>query len=159
MKTDIFFKTATKKDAEKLTTVSIKSFHTDVYMAGRDSIGGPPGYNSVSFHEHVIVEASQCFKILCGDRIIGGFWFFQHNLEEATLERIFIDPEFHSKGIGLKSFKFLFHSFPGVRSWTLKTPIWNTRTPEFYSKLGFEIVQQSEQFLIFKKEIGSNLSR
>ncbi len=152
---NIDFEIATTKDAESLTTVSVNSFHTDYFVGGRNSIGGPPGFDSVEFHERMIKEASRFYKMLLDDQIIGGFWFFNKNIEKAYLSRIFIDPKFHCKGIGLLSFNFLFQNFPIVKEWTLQTPNWNTRTPKFYMKLGFEIIDKSDKFIFFKKKMVS----
>lgn len=152
---DIHFEIASPEDAESLTAASISSFNTDFFVGGRTSIGGPCGYDSVEFHERMIKEASKFYKILIGDQIIGGFWFFNNNIEKAYLSRIFIDPKFHCKGIGLLSVNFLFQNFPFVKEWTLQTPSWNTRTPKFYMKLGFEIIKKSDKFIFFKKKIVS----
>ncbi len=150
---NIHFKLATTKDAKKLTSVSIKSFHTDFFEAGRKSIGGPPGYDSRKFHEQMIYEASKFYKIIHDGQIIGGFWFFKKNTKNAYLYRIFIDPKFNNKGIGSQAFNFLFHKFPTIKEWSLQTPNWNTRTPKFYVKLGFKNIEKSERFLLFKRQI------
>ncbi len=153
------FKTAEVRDAEILTQVSVKSFHTDALVGGRKTIGGPSGYDSIQFHEKIIQDASKFYKILADDRIIGGFWFLNSNVEHAYLSRIFVDPQFHNKGVGLASFKFLFKNYPDVKAWSLQTPIWNTRTPGFYKKLGFDIVKKSDKFLFFKKIIEQKISQ
>lgn len=146
-----YFKAADIKDARNLTAISIAAFHTDFMVAGRSAKGGPPGYDSVAFHERMIKEATKFFKILVGDEVIGGFWFNREKSGNAYLYRVFIDPQFHRKGIGLDAFNFLFENYPDIKTWTLKVPIWNTRTPEFYKKLGFKVVNQSERFLFFEK--------
>jgi GNAT superfamily N-acetyltransferase len=151
----IHFKIASTRDAERLTIVSVRSFHSDYFVGGRKSIGGPVGYDSTEFHKQTIEEASKFYKILMDDRIIGGFWFFNRNVKHAYLSRIFVDPEFHHKGVGLLSFKFLFQNYPEVKQWSLQTPIWNTRTPKFYIKLGFEIVKKTDKFLFFTKRLQS----
>ncbi|MCG8687308.1 MAG: GNAT family N-acetyltransferase [Desulfobacterales bacterium] len=145
------FEIADLKDAPKLTLISIEAFHTDDTVAGRNSKGGPPGYDSIAFHEQMIQESTKFFTIKVDKKIVGGFWFNQENLENAYLYRVFLDPEFHRKGIGLQAFLFLFENFPDIKVWTLKVPTWNTRTPKFYKKLGFKIVDKSDRFLLFKR--------
>jgi ribosomal protein S18 acetylase RimI-like enzyme len=152
------FETADINDVQKLTSISINAFHTDFMVAGRSTKGGPPGYDSIGFHEQMIKESTRLLKIVMDNDIIGGVWFIQKNSGEAYLYRLFIDPKFHRKSIGLQSFYFLFTNFPDIRSWTLKVPIWNTRTPKFYKKLGFEIVDESDRFLFFKKS-GNRINR
>lgn len=101
----------------------------------------------------MIKDASKFYKILIDDHIIGGFWFFNSNVKHAYLSRIFIDPEFQQKGIGRKSFEFLFQNYPEIKAWSLQTPIWNTRTPKFYSKLGFQVKKKTDKFVFFTKKM------
>lgn len=155
---NIHFKLATSEDMEELTSVSMKSFHTDIF-AGADTLKGPPGYNSIEFHEDMLRESSFFYKIIDGEKIIGGFWFNQSDHDMAYLYRIFVDPEYHEKGIGLESFSFLFKSFPNIKHWSLKTPVWNTRTPKFYNKIGFEITEKTDKFLYFNLDIKANMPK
>lgn len=152
----INFESAEIIDAEILTKISIDAFHTDFIVAGRKSIGGPPGYDSIEFHEQMIKDSFRFYKIKCNNEIIGGFWFVKENEENAYLYRIFIDPNFHNRNVGAQAFDFLFRSFPNIKTWTLKVPIWNSRTPNFYKKIGFEIKEMSDKFIFFIKEIGLN---
>ena len=147
------FAIAETSDATKLTQVSIEAFHTDFTVAGRESAGGPPGYDSIDFHEKMILESSKFYKVLVDDSIAGAFWFNVTDAEEAYLYRVFIDPAFHKMGIGLKIFQFLFQNFSNIKCWQLKVPSWNTRTPSFYTKLGFRIIETTEKFLFFSKSI------
>jgi hypothetical protein len=50
---------------------------------------------------------------------------------------VFVDPGYHRRGIGRKSFGLVRNRYPQVKRWTLDTPIWNTRTKPFYEGLGF----------------------
>ncbi|MCG8635358.1 MAG: hypothetical protein MI863_16115 [Desulfobacterales bacterium] len=53
------FRAADTGDARTLTAVSINAFHSDFSAAGRHAEGGPPGYDSVAFHEKMINEANK----------------------------------------------------------------------------------------------------
>ena len=147
------FKIAEINDAQVLTLISISAFHTDFEIAGRSTKGGPPGYDSVEFHKKMIKEATRFFKIVVDNTPIGAFWFCRDNADDAYLYRLFIDPKYHRKGIGIQLFDFLFKTFPDIKTWTLKIPIWNTRTPKFYKKVGFRIIDRSDRFLFFEKRI------
>lgn len=135
-----------------LTSISIKSFHSDIFF-GASKLKGPPGYDSIVFHEEMLKESSHFYKIMYVERIIGGFWFNENENNTAYIYRIFIDPDYHGKGIGEKAFVFLFNNFQNIKQWSLKTPIWNTRTPNFYQKLGFEITERTEKFFFFNKKM------
>ncbi len=149
---NVNFEKATTEDAEKLTKISVNSFNTDFDHAGRDSIGGPPGYDSTEFHERMIEEATKFYKITIDSHIIGGFWFIEESFEKAYLYRIFIDSKYHNKGIGLQSFNFLFQNFSSIKEWSLQTPIWNTRTSKFYKKLGFVVTEKTDRFSFLKRK-------
>ncbi len=53
------------------------------------------------------------------------------------LERIFVDPDLHRQGIGIRAMELAMERYPEARLWTLGTPEWNVRTTAFYEKLGF----------------------
>lgn len=152
---DIDFQIAALKDARELTAISVAAFHTDFIVAGRKSEGGPPGYDSIEFHTQMIREAFRFYKMLIDGTIIGGFWFIRERPQEAYLHRIFVDPRFHRRGVGSQAFDFLLRSFPDIKLWSLKVPIWNSRTPNFYRKLGFEIKERSDRFIFLSKEMRS----
>jgi replication factor A1 len=50
---------------------------------------------------------------------------------------VFVDPDYHRKGIGKRSFEIILKMYPDAKKWTLDTPDWNIRTKNFYEKLGF----------------------
>ncbi|RJP52951.1 MAG: N-acetyltransferase [Anaerolineaceae bacterium] len=135
-------------DLTDLISVSIRAFHSDIFV-GAETLKGPPGYDSLEFHIEMLNKSSHFYKIVCGQKIIGGFWLMQQKHDEAYLYRIFLDPDYHHMSIGLKSFDFLFKKYPSVKIWSLKTPKWNIRTPKFYRKIGFEISKEDEKFLYF----------
>ncbi len=156
---NIQFELANESDAKELTVISIDAFHSDFDVAGRRAEGGPPGYDSVVFHEQMIKESTRFYKIVEEDSIIGGFWFDREGPKKTNFGRIFLDPKFHHTGVGLQAFEFLFQNFPSIESWSLKVPVWNTRTPMFYCKLGFEITDKSDRFFFFTKRIGLNVKK
>jgi ribosomal protein S18 acetylase RimI-like enzyme len=149
---NISFELANEDDLEELTSISIKSFHSDIKV-GANIQKGPPGYNSLEFHKEMLEKAYAFYKIMANKSIIGAFWFMKQENNTAYLYRIFIDPKYHRQGIGIKTFKFIFNTFPEVKTWALKTPKWNSRTPKFYKKVGFEIIREEERFNYFEKRI------
>jgi len=118
---NISFVKAFLEDAAELTAISIRAFHSDVSV-GSPEEGGPPGYNSINFHKKMIEESTLFYKIICGIRTIGGFWFFRKGSDTAYFARIFIDTEFQRNGVGIDFFEFLFKSYPAIKQWTLETP-------------------------------------
>ena len=42
--------------------------------------------------------------------------------------------------------------YPEVKTFTLDTPVWNTRTNAFYAKLGYTEVRRSSDLVWYSKE-------
>ncbi len=144
---------ACNKDVECLTRVSINSFHSDFKVGAASKIGGPPAYNSHSFHRKMINASKAFYVILDGSKIIGGFFIFQKSKTQMELTRIFIDPKYIRNGIGTRSINYLIRKYPQIKTWTLDTPKWNIRTKNFYRKMGFRLVDEDHESCHFAKEI------
>ena len=126
---------AKKEDAAILSEICKKAFDTDIEV-GAPGQGGPPGYDSPEAQVR-FMGFFDYYKILLDDRIVGGIVVGSAGKGHKVLERIFVDPEFHRKGIGTKASELLWEVYPGIKLWTLGTPEWNVRTKNFYEKLGF----------------------
>lgn len=131
----IRFKEATSDDAEILAELSSKAFHTDAEVFGFEQPGGPPGYDSPEF-QNWAMRTLTYYKILYNEEIVGGIILDTGKLDHHILERIFVDPRYHNKGIATKAMILIFNEYTNV-IWTLGTPEWNARTRHFYEKLGF----------------------
>lgn len=138
------------EDAEALTAISKRAFETDVTV-GRGRKGGPPGYASVKWQAEMIGRASAYWTILLDEALIGGAVVISQPRGRYTLARIFIDPDHHRRGRGLRAMQLLFNTYPEARLWNLEAPPWNTRTRAFYEKLGFEIIRETEDEVFYKK--------
>jgi GNAT superfamily N-acetyltransferase len=126
---------AVEEDAEIFAQISKRAFDTDVDV-GAPGPGGPPGYDSPEFHIR-IREFLDCYKILLDGATVGGVFVGRVNEEHLVLERIFVDPELHKRGIATRATELVWELYPEARLWTLGTPEWNVRTKRFYEKLGF----------------------
>jgi len=124
-----------EEDALRLTNISKRAFDSDV-DAGAAGPGGPPGYDSVEAHVR-FMRFLDCYNILLGDLIVGGLRVGSVGDEHKVLEAIFVDPDYHNRGIGRRAVELLWGFYPSVKLWTLGTPEWNVRTKHFYEKLGF----------------------
>ncbi len=111
---EIQFTPAIDEDIEELTSISVKSFHSDINV-GANILKGPPGYDSVEFHKEMLKEASCFYKIISNQKTIGAIWFMKQQNDSAYLYRIFLDPDYQKQGVGLKSFLFLFETFAEIK--------------------------------------------
>jgi len=132
----IRFQRARIEDAEALTEVQRRTFDDDSRRFAGQSAGGPPGYDSVDWTLWAM-KAGIYYKILAGDQIIGGVILFDMHRRHFDLGRIFVDPDWQSRGIGSQAIRFVEKAFRYVKRWSLNTPAWAVRNHHFYEKLGY----------------------
>mgnify|MGYP001817317747 CR=1 FL=1 len=106
------------------------------------SLEGPPGYDSVAWNRYWI-SRTPYFKVLVGERTVGGLIVFGAGPGHCELGRIYIDPTIQRRGVGQQAMRLLFDAFPPVTRWALGTPEWATRNQHFYEKLGFVEVERT----------------
>ena len=143
------FMKAGTSDALVLTSISRQAFVSDVEV-GAASPGGPPGYQSVSFHVRM-AKMNHLFKLVDENGVIlgGAILFRQGNT--LNIGRIFIDPQHFRKGYGILMMREIESMFPEVKVFTLDTPAWNTRTNAFYAKLGYSEVKRNTDLVYYSK--------
>ena len=136
-------------DAPVLNAVSKHAFESDVEV-GAPSAGGPPGYTSLKYH--MKMARSGClFKLTENGLIIGGAILFRDGAA-LNIGRIFVNPDHHQKGYGIRMMQEIEAMFPDIRTFTLDTPVWNIRTNSFYLKLGYTEVKRNEGFVYYSKQ-------
>lgn len=144
---------ATGQDAECLTEISKRAFHSDITCGAQDK-GGPPGYDSPAWQRAIMKQATAYLMILVNNEIAGGAIVFAQGHGSFYLGRVFLDPAYHRQGLGLQAMELIQAYFPEARKWKLETPTWNTRTANFYQKLGFQLIKASDEDLFFEKKMG-----
>jgi RimJ/RimL family protein N-acetyltransferase len=150
---NIIFNRIQESDIVELTKISIKAFHTDYLVGSPNTKSGPPGYDSNQFYRKMMKVSKAFYKMLLNQKIIGAFFIFDKGRSHYYLGRIFIDPEYHRKGYGTQSMDFLFHTYKDIIKWSLETPPWNIRTKQFYLKLGFKIVNETQKDTFFERNM------
>ena len=144
-----FLKAGTS-DALVLNSISKQAFDSDV-EAGAASSGGPPGYQSVSYHVRM-ARMNHLFKLVDENGVIlGGAILFRQG-DTLNIGRIFIDLQHFRKGYGILMMQEIEAMFPDVKAFTLDTPAWNTRTNAFYTRLGYSEVKRSADLVYYSKE-------
>ena len=135
-------------DAVSLMCISKKAFDSDVEV-GASGAGGPPGYNSLSFHTKM-ARINCLYKLVDDYKIVGGALLFL-KADILNVGRIFVDPEYFRKGYGIFMMQQIEAMFPQVKTFSLDTPIWNVRTNAFYQKLGYVEVRRDGDFVYYEK--------
>lgn len=137
-------------DAAALADISRRAFDTDAAVGGSGP-GGPPGYDSAAWQRQMMTRASAYWKLLLDSRLVGGAIVFAYPRGRYELARIYLDPDFHRQGLGLRAMAALLAAYPEARVWRLETPPWNVRTRAFYEKLGFRVVRETGEDVFFQK--------
>ena len=136
-------------DALVLTGISRQAFNSDT-EAGAASPGGPPGYQSVSFHVRM-ARMNHLFKLADGNGVIYGGAILLRQGDTLNIGRIFIDPRYFRKGFGTFMMREIESLYPDVKLFTLDTPTWNTRTNTFYIRLGYSEVKRENDLVYYSK--------
>ena len=139
---------ASTSDALILNCISKQSFDSDVEV-GAPSTGGPPGYMSLKYHMKM-ARSGHLYKLADNGLIVGGAILFPDG-DTLNIGRVFISPEHFRKGYGIEQMQEIEAMYPEVKTFTLDTPAWNTRTNAFYTKLGYTEVKRSEEFIYYSK--------
>jgi ribosomal protein S18 acetylase RimI-like enzyme len=139
---------ASTSDALILNCISKQSFDSDVEV-GAPSTGGPPGYMSLKYHMKM-ARSGHLYKLADNGLIVGGAILFPDG-DTLNIGRVFISPEHFRKGYGIELMQEIEAMYPEVKTFTLDTPAWNTRTNAFYTKLGYTEVKRSEEFIYYSK--------
>ena len=143
------FMKAGTSDALVLTGISRQAFNSDVEV-GAASSGGPPGYQSVPFHLKM-ARMNHLFKLVDGSGVIlGGAILFRQG-DTLNIGRIFIDPRHFRKGYGILMMREIEALYPDIKVFTLDTPVWNTRTNTFYTRLGYSEMKRDSDFIYYSK--------
>ena len=144
------FMKAGTSDAPVLNSISKHAFDSDMEV-GAASAGGPPGYQSVPFHVRM-ARMNHLFKLTDENGVIlGGAILFRKG-DTLNIGRIFIDPQHFRKGYGIFMMREIERMFPEVKVFTLDTPVWNTRTNAFYTRLGYSEVKRNNEFVYYTKK-------
>ena len=135
----------------RLVELSIAAFHSDMAVGGSGT-GGPPGYDSVSWHTDMMNQG-HLFTALDDKTVIGGAILFRDASAPDFLYigRIFIDPALFRKGYGVRLMEQIEATNPDITVFCLDTPLWNIRTNRFYRKLGYAEIRRDEEMICYRK--------
>ena len=142
------FMKAGTSDALVLNAISRLAFDSDTEV-GAPSAGGPPGYISLKYHMKM-AKSGHLFKLTENGLILGGAILFRRG-GTLNIGRIFIDPKHFRKGYGTLMMREIEALFPDVKVFVLDTPVWNTRTNAFYTRLGYSEVKRDGDFVYYSK--------
>ena len=142
------FMKAGTSDALVLNAISRLAFDSDTEV-GAPSAGGPPGYMSLKYHIKM-AKSGHLFKLTQNGLILGGAVLFR-NGDTLNIGRIFIDPQHFRKGYGILMMQEIEALFLDVKVFVLDTPVWNTRTNAFYTRLGYSEVKRDGDFVYYSK--------
>lgn len=141
----------TENHIRELVAISKSAFDSDI-MVGGAGVGGPPGYDSVEWHTEMMNQG-HLFTAIVEDNIVGGAILFGDDNTPSFMYvgRIFISPEFFRRGYGIELMKQIELLNSNVTMWCLDTPVWNQRTNNFYTKIGYEEKRRDAEMVYYQK--------
>lgn len=142
---------AIASEIPELTRISKAAFDTD-NLVGNPETGGPPDYDSASWHESMM-DNGNLYTAICEDKIVGATVLFPNaDQKEIYIGRIFVDPVHFRKGYGIAIMELVERMFPGFLC-KLDTPLWNVRTNRFYTKLGYQEIGRDGETVYYQKQV------
>jgi len=86
---------------------------------------------------------AEAFRIIADGKAVGGvIVVIDPETNVNSLDILFLDPECHSRGIGLKVWRMIESKYPETQIWETHTPYFEKRNIHFYvNKCGFHIVE------------------
>lgn len=161
--TIISIEKATILDAEKLTEIMKTTFDEEAkrWLYGQDDVIDyniqPPGYSSVEMMKYSIEELDT-YKVIMGEKVIGGIIVTISGKSYGRIDRIFVEPFLQGKGIGSRVIKLIEEKFPNIRIWDLETSSRQINNHHFYKKMGYETIFETEDEYCYVKKIKIALS-
>ncbi len=126
---------ATLDDAEELARTCKLAFDEDSYRETGQSGEGNPGIDSPEY-QRLRMSLYPYYKMVDGDRIIGGVILKRRSPEHMEIDRIWVDPTYKGKGAGSAAIMFVEEKHSAAR-WTVNTPPWAKRNIRFYERNGY----------------------
>ncbi|NEU60986.1 GNAT family N-acetyltransferase [Paenibacillus sp. ALJ109b] len=157
LQSQVQLRRACQEDAEVLTEICTRAFdHAIRVWAKGDTVPDsnlcPPGYSSVRMHSYVIREWDY-YVIEWDGCTIGGVSVNVLGSRHARLDKIFIDPVCHGRGIGSQVFRLVEAEFPEIGIWKLETSGRQRDNHHFYEKMGYVCLYASEDEYGYEKII------
>jgi ribosomal protein S18 acetylase RimI-like enzyme len=104
---------------------------------------------SLKYHMKM-ARSGHLFKLTEDGLIIGGAILFPDG-DTLNISRIFVNPDHHRKGYGIQMMRRIEALYPEIKEFRLDTPVWNTRTNQFYTGLGYTEVKRNQEFIYYSK--------
>ncbi|MGC5774791.1 GNAT family N-acetyltransferase [Paenibacillus pabuli] len=154
---NIQLRRAQQDDAVILTDICRRAFDHAIRVWAKgetelDSNLCPPGYSSVRMHSYVIREWDY-YVIEWDGGAIGGVSVQVLGSRQARLDKIFIDPVCHGRGIGSQVIGLIEAEFPEIGIWKLETSGRQRDNHHFYEKMGYVRLYESEAEFGYEKII------
>lgn len=132
------YKALEQSDIQVLTPIMKEAFDTDTKMHTDLKEDGPNGYDNGELLKKMLYLDNAESKVIYIDGIVLGGYAIIKNKNVYTLNLLFIDPVYASKGIGTKVWMDIEKEYTEAKTWVLETPDYSKRNHHFYEKCGFK---------------------
>lgn len=143
-----------------LTRIMTLAFNEDTSIHTELKEDGPTGYNDGSLIKRLNENKNfESYKIIYENNIIGAYTVGITEMNEYTLEMLFINPEYRVHHLGTTVWKDIESHYSKAKRWIVETPAYSKRNHYFYTiKCGFEfskenIYDNGSKSFVFQKDI------
>ena len=150
------YKKLEESDIQKLTLIMKNAFDADTKMHTEIEEDGPAGYDSGELLLKLMRLKNAESNVIYVDGTMAGAYTITKDKDIFTLDMLFIEPSFASKGIGTMVWREIEQKYNEAKTWLVETPDYSKRNHHFYEKCGFEKLREhccenGEKSIVFVK--------
>ena len=132
------YKKLEKSDIPELTPIMKAAFDDDTRLHTDLEEDGPNGYDNGELLKKLMKLKNAESKVIYADDIMVGGYTIIKDKNIYTLDLLFINPVYASKGIGTMVWTDIEKEYNEAETWVLETPDYSKRNHHFYEKCGFK---------------------
>lgn len=136
------YKKLEKSEIPELTLIMKAAFDADTKMHTDLKEGGPNGYDNGELLKRLMNLPKAESAVILADGIKVGGYTVTKDKDIYTLDILFIDPSYNSKGIGSMVWKDIENIHNEAKTWLVETPDYSKRNHHFYEKCGFKKIKE-----------------
>ena len=136
------YKKLEESDIPELSPIMKAAFDMDTKLHTDLEEDGPKGYDNGELLKMLMnLPNAESVVIYVNGIKMGGYTIIKDN-DIYTLDMLFINPFYSSKGIGSLVWKDIENTYNEAKTWLVETPDYSKRNHHFYEKCGFKKMKE-----------------